>query len=469
MRAGRDCVQLPRRGSHSASFIPGRADLFGHEFPQADQPSSDVQSRQWLEQFITNPLTAPSLDGARLELLVRCGLGAYAYVRGVPDHPVKRPLWQAFMLTTARHMKVRAELQRLFRGWSAAGIDVLLFKGFHLAEFVYDPPGQRFYRDVDVVMNPARAGEASLIAQSCGWLERWHISHPVTMLSPYDEAYSGHEVLHLAHPVLGITIDIHKRILHNLHDNLGWSGPQARITASVWQASRRITWGDAELRVPAPEDAILIGPMLNRCWSVWDNWVLEPHDYLDFRMVVEKLGVTRSDLEARARTLGCFRTLDLFLRRCDPWRRHFTLGEPTRAERQRWNFIVSFERGHVGIIRRFMAVKAWPGEMAATIRELPTAIRVAGLLRKGLPPEDVVRRLDRGVVTSSLLGYREWLELKRAAARTLSLLRVAPEALWPAYVLTLYAGLRQRGCPAEVRCEGELVLEADGHRLLPEP
>ncbi len=451
--------------TRSASLMRDRANLGpGVPLTPGQAPAGAV-GRAWLEEFLTHPTA--DLDSEHRQLLVRCGLAPYAYGQGVADDPKKRPLFQAFMATTARHLKLRAELQTLVRAWSAAGIDVLLFKGFHLAEFVHTAPGLRFYRDVDLVMDPAQAEEASRIAQAHGWVERWHVSHPVTMSSPYNEAYCGHEVLHLEHPALGVTVDVHRRILHNLHDQLPWCAPQARITAAVWQASDRVAWGGGVVRLPAPEDAILIGPVLNRCWSAWDDWVLEPHDYLDFKTIVESCGVTRAGLVARARSLGCVRTLELFLERCDPFNRHLVLREPTRRERQRWNLALTLERGHAGLARRVVAIKDWPGEVSAAVRQLPTALRVVRLLRRGVPPEEIAHALGETVSVRRSLGHREWWHLQRGTARVLGLLRVDAAEYWSAYVLTLYAVLRRRGCPAEFRLRESPALELEGRRLLP--
>jgi hypothetical protein len=439
-----------------------RPDVSG---PQAAAAPAVPASERWLERLLTGAghLT---IDSEHLRLLLRSGLAPYAFDRGVADEPAKQPLRHAFLLATGRHLKLRAALQTLFRAWSGAGIDILLFKGFYLAEFVYRTPGLRFYRDVDVLMDPARSRDASRIAESFGWIRRWHASDRATMWTPYDEGYCGHEVMHLEHPGLGVTVDVHKRILHNLHDRVPWHAPQTRITAAVWRASNPVVWGGAAMRVLAPPDAILIAPVLNRYWSVWDDWALKPHDYLDFTAIVERFGVTRAALEARARELGCCTTLRLFLQRCNPFQQHLNLSEPTRRDRQRWNMALAIERGHPGLARRLVGMIDWPGELLAAVHQLPLAMQIARLVRRRMAAADIARTVAPCAAETGVLGHREWWRLQRATARILALIGTGPAAYRDVYVLTLYAALRRRGCPVALREAAPLDIEWLGRGLV---
>src|SRR5690242_3540903 len=82
------------------------------------------------------------------------GLGAYAYAALPAGHPLRAGLRTDFLGAIGRHYEIRRELAPLLAAWHDAGIEALLFKGFHLSEFVYPAPGIRFHGDVDVAVPP---------------------------------------------------------------------------------------------------------------------------------------------------------------------------------------------------------------------------------------------------------------------------------------------------------------------------
>src|SRR5690606_38305783 len=69
----------------------------------------------------------------------------------------------------ARRQWLKWEVAPLLTALREAGIEALLFKGFHLAEFVYPVPGSRFHSDVDLVLREGGIEQAGRIARELGW------------------------------------------------------------------------------------------------------------------------------------------------------------------------------------------------------------------------------------------------------------------------------------------------------------
>src|SRR5215471_7223801 len=79
-------------------------------------------------------------------------LGAYAYAVLPSNNPDRARLRGDYITALGRHQRLKAALRPLLYAWRASGIEVLLFKGFQLSEFVYPWPGERFHGDVDVLL-----------------------------------------------------------------------------------------------------------------------------------------------------------------------------------------------------------------------------------------------------------------------------------------------------------------------------
>ena len=410
--------------------------------PTATTPESSTSDLHRLERFLL-AAEEVALDPALVEAH---GLAGYASTRS-PNMRFRA----IYMSATARHIALKSEFARLVRAWNEAGIEVLVFKGFYLAEFVYDAPGQRLYSDIDLLMAPEHISQASQLARDLGWLEPWRAEDDATMHALRDSRYSGHEVMTLFHPKLLIHLDVHRRLAHNNHNRLPFFKVQERLTREVWRASQTRTWEGAELRVPQPVDSVLVGLVVNRCWSS-DDWHLRAHDFLDFEML-RRYGVTLAALQARARDLGCARTLRLFLERCNPFIPHLDLSPPSSWDKQRWNLLVAAERGHRYLKKGMMSAAGLPSELLEPLRELPNVLRVLALLRRH-DLESVARMLERPVAAPRTLSYREWRSLKRGVHRSLRLLGVNPATQRLATVLALFAALRARACPATLHFAG---------------
>lgn len=84
-------------------------------------------------------------------------LAAHAYTVLPADHPLRPSLRPDYLVSLRRHQEIKREIVPLLGAWRAAGLDVLLFKGFQLAEFVYPVPGARFHGDVDVLVRDRKS------------------------------------------------------------------------------------------------------------------------------------------------------------------------------------------------------------------------------------------------------------------------------------------------------------------------
>lgn len=317
-----------------------------------------------LERFLRGRQEIPAVATLR-----RAGLAAYAYGRVGEDDERAAPLRLAYLEATARHLHMTATVLALLRAWRGAGIQPLVFKGMHLATFVYDRSANRPYHDVDVLLAHDDLAEARRVAEASGWSVRW-----ARAASLYD---ANHEEYVIERE--GVVMEIHRWILDQNHP---YDAVQRRITHAVWEGSVERTWNDVAVRVPALVDGLLAGLVLARSWSKADDWHLKPSDYLDLVQAREREGVTREDLIRRAEAWGVQRSLTLFLARCDPWRDTLDLRPPTRAQRASWMVLVTSERGHLGWERLRGKIRRFPGTLLDAARSVPRVVRWAVALTR---------------------------------------------------------------------------------------
>lgn len=388
--------------------------------------------------------------------LKRFGLGAHAYA-ALPTTDEARPqLREDSVRRTVRHMAHRAAIGRLLGAWGREGIESLVFKGFYLAEFVYEMEGVRPYADVDILIDEKHSERAAQLAQLLGWRVTWSIHQPNTMFDVDSQSrtqdYYGHEAINLVHEEHGFAVDVHRRIIHN---KMRWTRVQRRITNLAWKSSATVEWEGTRVHVLAPEDSILIGLVLNRCWGS-DDWHLKPRDYLDFQAIVRRFGVDEAQLRRRARELGCSRTLRLFLKRCDPFQGLLRLQPPSRASRFLWGCSVTPERGHPGLERAIRGSLDAPLQVLEIARAFPSAVRALGAgATPGRTPDAAradERCRDRGSARAAAprpMTLHEWNRLQRAVRRSLILLRRFGGSAHPTYMAALVLALRGRGFQVE--------------------
>ncbi|HEX8358821.1 MAG TPA: lasso peptide biosynthesis B2 protein [Longimicrobium sp.] len=410
-----------------------------------------------------NPLEAWLLDPERpappAALLRRNALAAYAYTVLPPGHPERAGLRGDYLASLARHQRIRAELLPLLKAWNEAGVEVLLFKGFHLAEFVYPAPGARFHGDVDVVVRHAQVERAREAARAQGWREE----------ADTGRAYA-HNVCSLHSPGGEVCVDLHRFAIQS---ELPWTGVPQRVTDAVWSASRERVWEGARIREASETDALLVGLVLQRCWG-GDRWRLKAHDAIDFRLLSRH--VPRAALEARARELGASGALRRFLERCDPDAGRLSLAVPARRERWAWDVAALAERGPIGPLQKgadaLVNLPRWaPAAARAALRLLQA--------RRALRRDTGLTGLLQSMTLPAVHPRRDPRERYHAVRAIVHLSRLAPhnprgDCLVRS--LAVYAELRSQGWPVSfvsgIRREGAGLLghawvELDG-AVLPE-
>ncbi|MEX2535099.1 MAG: nucleotidyltransferase family protein [Trueperaceae bacterium] len=423
-----------------------------------------TQRAPLLERFLLG-----ESDGALppSEHLRAAGLAGYSYVT-LGSNPARNEFKPDFRGITVRHMTVRAELALLLEAWQAEGVKALLFKGFHLAEFVYPSFGQRPYSDIDLLVKPEHVDAACRAAQELGWEVHWRAGEPDSMHAARAPNYHGHEAAQLRHRELKILVDLHQRIVHNNHNNIRSHRRQKDLTDAVWCCSVETVWEGARLRLPQPVDAVLFGLALNRCWGS-DEWQVKPRDYPDFQALVERFGVQREEILERARTLSLQRTLEIYLRRCDPYQRLLDLGRPSWLNLRRWNLKATPERGQRDLERSALAAYSLTGELMEILGVLPTVLRVLRLRSQGRGPHEISERPIGPTRTATMVGFREWKGIRRGIHRCLRLLRCQGAERGLIALLSACAELRRRGVAASVEVkegtDNGLTLLIDGQRI----
>lgn len=362
------------------------------------------------------------------------GLGAYAYTALAPDHPHRALLRMDYMRAVARRLDIRGALLPLLRTLQQAGIPVLVFKGFHLSEFVYPVPGARTYADIDILLHPESTDDARRASEAAGWRV------------DYDSAEVGqphfHTAFELTHPGTGVCVDAHRYALGAMTPGLRL---KRRVTRAVWARARERTWEGVQVWEMDPVDALLVGLVLGRAWGA-DGWGVKAHDAVDWRLLRDRFAIDDRELEERARELGCARTLQLFRERCDPEQGRLELGRPSRA----W-------------VRRARALSAPENfQLGATLLRAVQAPRVAADVAAALPyvirARQAVRQLpDLGELLPSLTSAAPPLD---AAASRASRFRTIRGVCWGSRLtstargcdclvrsVALYGALRRQGWP----------------------
>jgi hypothetical protein len=391
------------------------------------------------------------------------GLGAYAYTALAPDHPQRDLLRMDYMRSVARRLDIRGALVPLLGTLQQAGIPVLVFKGFHLSEFVYPVPGARTYADVDILLHPDSTGLARRAAEAAGWRV------------DYDSAEVGqrhfHTAFELSSPGTGVCVDAHRYALGAMTPGLRL---KRRVTRAVWARARERSWEGAQVWEMDPVDALLVGLVLGRAWGA-DGWGVKPHDAVDWRLLRDRFGMDDRELEERARELGCARTLRLFRERCDPEQGRLELGRPSRAWVRRARALSAPENFQLGAT--LLRAAQVPGVAADVAATLPHVLHARRAIRQ-LP--------DLGELLASLPSAPPLLD---ASASRASRFRTIRGVCWGARLtstvrgcdclvrsVALYGALRRQGWPVsfvsgvrmeEGRMRQHAWLELDG-RPIPE-
>lgn len=340
---------------------------------------------------------------------------------------------------TIRHLWVRSETAPLFRAWWASGIQVLLFKGFALSQFVYPLPGARSYGDVDVLIRPEDAPAALAIARSLGWWDEQHVERDVL---------NHHTLFNLIGPAGGPILDVHRWIIHSY---LPGARVQRRITHAVWDRSQERLMDGVPVRVPAAVDAAVVALILQRAWG--DGWRVRGDHLVDLRLLREREGVEIASIRARARELGCERTVEAFLAEHVPEAAspgaHLAGLRRAALRRERKDLVVG-AGWHKARMAAVAACSA-PG-LARTLLALS---RIRRARAESPDPCEYLPRLlpARHDPPRTAHGEIHWHE--HTIRWALKLARVAPDDAGTLRVLLLFTHLRARGWPVVYRIGGD--------------
>ena len=413
------------------------------EAASAVRPAADTPLARFL---VGDGIPPPSLETVR-----HATLSGVVFDRA-PDHPVYAGLRGEVLKITGRHLAFKAALRALLQAWNELGVQPLVFKGFYLSEFVYPSPSQRVYHDADVHIPPDRVAEACTVARRLGWDTVWRVDEPDDPLASRHAGYHGHEAAQLRHRELDLKLDIHRRLVHNSHSRVPWFGVQTRLTAAAEQDATAVDWNGVQLRCLRPVDAVVFGLVLNRCWSP-DAWQVKPRDYCDLDALRSKFGLERDAILMRARELGVRRTVEIYLGRCDPFRRRLFLSAPGWKTRW-WNALVVTERGPHDLILAGKATvtavtDAWVGTIMLA-RTWSLAHHAIRHVRHGGSVPAWTARYPIAAGQQRVVGRRAWTRLVRAVHRH-QRLRWVDAAHRPAVAaLAGYAWLARRGYPVEL-------------------
>jgi hypothetical protein len=407
---------------------------------------------------------SPSLVPA--ETLIDSGLAGYAVARAneagdALDGRVKA----ARVALAGRHLATKQLVAELFGAWVDEGIDVLLFKGFALAEFVYIDPTWRTYSDVDVLLRAPADGDwvgqtarAAAVAAALGFKVYGRPEHSVEFDSLYGDSYTGPSVLQLVHIRTGTNLDVHRRVIHNSHHESRRVSLQERITSAVWLDSRCVSLAGVQIRIPSSVDSALVGLILHRSWST-DSSRLRPQDYLD----LDTLSVLFDDQGAlirRADELGCTATLHHFLRRCNPATLTLDLRPPNAITRFWYDVLMTPEHGNRTLVVRAHELRHLPKRSLRTFLEMSNVAMHLRRWRSSPPQVWPGEELPDG---SSALDREAWRLAQFAVRRAFQINGVLhPERRPDVAQAALLYSLRRRGVPVKRVVRG-LATSKDAH------
>jgi hypothetical protein len=343
-----------------------------------------------------------------------------------------------YLAALARHHSIKRELIPLVAAWGAAGIDVLLYKGFFLAEFVYPAPGTRFHGDVDILIHPEHAPEALRLAQALGWRQRWYPRRV--------GAADGGALFDLYRPGGAAQLDVHQLLVPAAR---WWKRRQRAITAGVWARSRLREWEGSAVRLPDPLDAIVVNLALERAVADAARG-LKPHDAVDLALLMERGPATRRDLEHHARELGCARTLSFLLRQCEPALVPTVAPSPSRITRLRWQATGAWDGGFVNVPHPFLRAARSPALAWDIATVLPLLARVRRAMRRHRDVRAILADLTHAATPATRGTARKRWRTIRAIHWACKLLPIGPaDGSCLPRALAIYAALRRQGWVVE--------------------
>jgi hypothetical protein len=314
-------------------------------------------------------------------------------LRGLDD-PRLRECAAAYRRTRyGNYLKIDALLP-VVRGLEAAGVRVLLLKGWALIARVYGDPGLRPMGDVDVLVHPEDAGHAAAWLNEHGFTGRATAAQP---LRPHSSPFSS----------LSGVIDLHEQALED-----GW---EPGVDEALRGGAERASLLGGPIAVPNPGDLLLLACAQADRWD-WDT----PYRWIPDAMAVLSSGAPidwdRLVDQAVRRGLGP-RIKDALAYLAQRLEAPVPAAVTARLERERTPMVDRLIRRaratapdrrnlleaaalHIGEYRRLVgkgAIRPGPGGLIGAVQrvwELPSPWAVPGhLLRRGV--RRILVRSDR--------------------------------------------------------------------------
>lgn len=201
------------------------------------RPQHDEDRAALHEPVAAAPRWDAVLDGARRHAVAPLLLaGLQSSGAAVPD-PVIAELRREAVAAARASLVQAAALARLARRFAEAGIPVLALKGIPLSLLLYGEPGLRSARDIDLLVDPARADAAEALLAETGH------SRVGPALSRRQRALYRRwfKEVEYAHPVHG-RVELHHR-LTDLPELVPWD------FAALWRERDEIAVGGAAVPV----------------------------------------------------------------------------------------------------------------------------------------------------------------------------------------------------------------------------
>ncbi len=381
-----------------------------------------------LESFLLGQIPAKDLPP---ELMTDPRLFPLIYSSLPSDHLEKPKFRNAFLAATARHAKIKSHVLEVVRAWNAAGIVPMFFKGFLMAEFVYDIPANRFYGDVDIIVQEQDAARAAKIARELpGWVEIWNRSDTVLP--------NIHEESHLFTTDHSVRLDLHRFALHTFTS----ADNARRLTDAMWKTSSLVSWERCKVLLPSCEDATFLGIVLSRMWD--ESPGIKPHDVLDFEVLSQKWGLSRETLVSRAQHFGLSKVLETFLARCDPWQKKLDLRPLSAQELRVWrNSFPTAWQLEWRFARFNRLVRAVP-TLLDVVTQLSNVLRVKKLLRQKTDLYEILRSNEPSLRKRPRRSFKHMERIMRGIHWTLFLIGSRTDACVPRS-LAIYNALKAEG------------------------